>query len=94
MLLENEYPVRAFVRQDDERAEALRKAGAEVFAGDLLVGFALIVSWIATSLLPLFRSPCFLIDGQRNGICAPADDAPGLNTADCLARRTCPELLG
>lgn len=36
MLQENEYPVRAFVRRDDERAEALRKVGAEVFVGDLL----------------------------------------------------------
>jgi len=36
MLLENDYPVRAFVRQDDERADALRRAGAEVFVGDLL----------------------------------------------------------
>src|SRR6266700_6580563 len=47
---------------------------------------------------PLHRSspywnPCFLIDWQGNGICAPADDVPGLNTADCLASRTCPELL-
>jgi NAD(P)H dehydrogenase (quinone) len=36
MLLENQYPVRAFVRRDDERAEALRRAGAQVFVGDLL----------------------------------------------------------
>ncbi|WP_247454757.1 NAD(P)H-binding protein [Bradyrhizobium sp. 174] len=35
MLLQ-QYPVRAFVRTDDERAEALRQAGAEVFVGDLL----------------------------------------------------------
>ena len=36
MLLEEKYPVRAFVRQDDERAAALRQIGAEVFVGDLL----------------------------------------------------------
>jgi uncharacterized protein YbjT (DUF2867 family) len=36
MLLEQQYPVRAFVRRDDERAEALRRAGAQVFIGDLL----------------------------------------------------------
>src|SRR2546426_12323271 len=36
MLLEKQYPVRAFVRRDDERAEALRRAGAQVFVGDLL----------------------------------------------------------
>lgn len=36
MLLEQGHPVRAFVRQDDERAHALRQAGAEVFVGDLL----------------------------------------------------------
>jgi NAD(P)H dehydrogenase (quinone) len=36
MLLEKQYPVRAFVRRDDERAEALRQIGAEVFVGDLL----------------------------------------------------------
>ena len=36
MLLEKQFPVRAFVRQDDERAEALRRAGAQVFVGDLL----------------------------------------------------------
>ena len=29
------YPVRAFVRQKDERAESLKRAGAEVFVGDL-----------------------------------------------------------
>jgi NAD(P)H dehydrogenase (quinone) len=36
MLLEQQYPVRAFVRRDDERAGALRTAGAQVFVGDLL----------------------------------------------------------
>jgi uncharacterized protein YbjT (DUF2867 family) len=36
MLLEQGYPVRAFVRRDDERAQSLREAGAEVFVGDLL----------------------------------------------------------
>lgn len=36
MLLSQQYPVRAFVRRNDERAEALRQAGAEVFVGDLL----------------------------------------------------------
>ncbi|MFD1546172.1 NmrA family NAD(P)-binding protein [Nonomuraea guangzhouensis] len=36
MLLDQGHPVRAFVRQDDERAHALRQAGAEVFVGDLL----------------------------------------------------------
>jgi uncharacterized protein YbjT (DUF2867 family) len=36
MLLEQGHLVRAFVCQDDERADALRQAGAEVFVGDLL----------------------------------------------------------
>ncbi|WP_427132250.1 NAD(P)H-binding protein [Pseudarthrobacter sp. S9] len=36
MLIEQGHPVRAFVRQDDERAHSLRQAGAEVFVGDLL----------------------------------------------------------
>ncbi|MDX3458919.1 NAD(P)H-binding protein [Streptomyces sp. ME02-8801-2C] len=35
MLLEQGHPVRAFVRRDDERAQSLREAGAEVFVGDL-----------------------------------------------------------
>ncbi|WP_345008750.1 NmrA family NAD(P)-binding protein [Streptomyces shaanxiensis] len=30
ILLEQGHPVRAFVRQDDERAHSLRQAGAEV----------------------------------------------------------------
>lgn len=36
MLLDKGQAVRAFVRQDDERAQALRAMGAEVFVGDLL----------------------------------------------------------
>jgi uncharacterized protein YbjT (DUF2867 family) len=35
ILLSREIPVRAFVRREDERAEVLRRAGAEIFAGDL-----------------------------------------------------------
>jgi len=35
-LLEKGYPVRAMVRQIDERSEQLRKAGAEIFVGDQL----------------------------------------------------------
>ena len=35
-LLEQGYPVRAFVHRVDERSDALRKLGAEVFLGDLL----------------------------------------------------------
>lgn len=35
-LIQHGYPVRAFVRSDDARAEALRATGAEVFVGDLL----------------------------------------------------------
>lgn len=35
-LLKQGYPVRAFVRSDDARAQALRDIGAEVFVGDLL----------------------------------------------------------
>jgi len=34
-LLSNGYPVRAFVRQNDERAAELAAAGAEIFVGDL-----------------------------------------------------------
>ncbi|MGD9658764.1 MAG: NAD(P)H-binding protein, partial [Methylocystis sp.] len=33
-LLEQGYPVRAFVRRRDARADALAKAGAEIFEGD------------------------------------------------------------
>jgi NAD(P)H dehydrogenase (quinone) len=36
LLLEDGWGVRAFVRTDDHRAESLRRAGAEVFVGDLL----------------------------------------------------------
>src|SRR5712672_147146 len=36
LLLERGLPVRAMVRRDDERATALRAAGAEVVVGDLL----------------------------------------------------------
>jgi uncharacterized protein YbjT (DUF2867 family) len=35
ILLARKVPVRAFVRRDDERAEVLRQAGAELFVGDL-----------------------------------------------------------
>jgi len=34
-LLEKGFPVRAFVRREDARSECLRKAGAEIFIGDL-----------------------------------------------------------
>lgn len=34
-LLRRGFPVRAFVRQDDARAAVLRKAGAEIFVGNL-----------------------------------------------------------
>ena len=34
-LLERGFPVRAFVRRKDARSEALRKAGAEIFVGNL-----------------------------------------------------------
>src|SRR5258705_10330953 len=36
LLLERRLPVRAMVRREDERATALRAAGAEVVVGDLL----------------------------------------------------------
>ena len=36
LLLDDGWPVRAFVRTDDQRAASLRQAGAEVFVGDLL----------------------------------------------------------
>jgi len=36
LMIAGGYPVRAFVRRDDERAQWLRQAGAEVFVGDLL----------------------------------------------------------
>jgi uncharacterized protein YbjT (DUF2867 family) len=35
LLLKRQVPVLAFVRRDDERADALRRAGAEIFVGDL-----------------------------------------------------------
>ncbi len=34
-LLKRGFPVRAFVRRDDARAEVLRNAGAEIFVGNL-----------------------------------------------------------
>ena len=34
-LLEKGFPVRAFVRREDERSDRLREAGAEIFVGDL-----------------------------------------------------------
>ena len=34
-LLRNGFPVRAFVRRNDARSETLRKAGAEIFVGNL-----------------------------------------------------------
>ncbi len=34
-LLRKGFPVRAFVRRNDVRSEKLRKAGAEIFVGDL-----------------------------------------------------------
>jgi len=34
-LLQKGFPVRAFVRRNDVRSETLRKAGAEIFVGDL-----------------------------------------------------------
>lgn len=34
-LIERGFPVRAFVRTEDARSERLRKAGAEIFVGDL-----------------------------------------------------------
>lgn len=36
MLLDKGQAVRAFVRHDDERAQSMRRLGAEVFVGDLL----------------------------------------------------------
>ena len=36
LLLERRLPVRAMVRRDDDRAAALRAAGAQVVVGDLL----------------------------------------------------------
>ena len=36
LLLERGLPVRAMVRREDDRSEALRSAGAEVVVGDLL----------------------------------------------------------
>jgi len=35
ILRERQVAVRAFVRRDDDRADALRRAGAEIFVGDL-----------------------------------------------------------
>ena len=35
ILLGRQVSVRAFVRRDDDRADALRRAGAEIFVGDL-----------------------------------------------------------
>ncbi len=35
-LLQKDFPVRAFVRRHDARSERLKKAGAEIFVGNLL----------------------------------------------------------
>lgn len=35
-LLEKEYPVRAFVHREDSRSHALKRAGAEIFVGNML----------------------------------------------------------
>ena len=55
-LLAQGYPVRAFVRQADQRAHALRKAGDELFVGDML------------DVRDLRRA---MIDIQRAYYCAP-----------------------
>ena len=55
-LLRQGFPVRAFVRRDDGRAETLRKAGAEIFVGDLF------------DLSDLRRA---LVDVQRAYYCPP-----------------------
>ena len=55
-LLEKGFPVRAFVRRDDARAEVLRKAGAEIFVGNVL------------DLRDLRRA---LVDVQRAYYCPP-----------------------
>ena len=55
-LLEKGFPVRAFVRRDDTRSERLRKAGAEIFVGDLY------------DMRDLRKA---LVDVQRAYYCAP-----------------------
>ena len=58
-LLEKGFPVRAFVRRSDVRSEVLRKAGAEIFVGDLF------------DMRALRRA---LVDVQRAYYCAPVAD--------------------
>lgn len=55
-LLAQGYPVRAFVHRQDERAHALRRAGPEIFVGDML------------DLRDLRNA---MIDMQRAYFCAP-----------------------
>jgi len=55
-LLQKGYPVRAFVRRQDARSEHLRKAGAEIFIGDLF------------DMRDLRKA---LVDVQRAYYCAP-----------------------
>lgn len=55
-LLAREYPVRAFVHRQDERAHALQQAGAEIFVGDML------------DMRDLRKA---MIDVQRAYFCAP-----------------------
>ncbi len=55
-LLRKGFPVRAFVRRNDARSETLRKAGAEIFVGDLF------------DLVDLRRA---LVDVQRAYHCPP-----------------------
>lgn len=58
-LLKKGFPVRAFVRQSDARSEVLRKAGAEIFVGDIF------------DMRDLRRA---LVDVRRAYYCAPVAD--------------------
>jgi len=60
-LLQKGFPVRAFVRRNDVRSETLRKAGADIFVGDLF------------DLSDLRRA---LVDVQRAYYCPPVAPQP------------------
>ena len=90
MLLDQEHPLRAFVRRDDERAHALRQAGAEVFVGDLLniadvtaawkgcrrVYFSMSLSPYYTDAVTLMAAAVLTAGPVLAGACTNADKPP------------------
>ena len=62
------YPIRAFVRKDDARAQAMRDLGAEIFVGDLLNSYDVFEAvkgcrrvYFSMSLSPYYTSAAILL---------------------------------